>query len=264
MFDKIEIEYFDKSGFSSDNVEGIRHSKALPFLSIVQAVEGHYGISLNGGREYDTGEGGFFIAPTNAAQTITHHVDEKSGVMTARWVFMNVRLDGSYLFDDIFGFPAVLPEEKNAELGAVFDEVFGAETACDRYIACYKIIKILLSVAERSNAPIDPRIAKAFGYIRSNYPTGVTVDELAASAYMSGANFYRLFKRQTGASPIKYLNNYRLSLAASMLLATDKSVKSVAEAVGIHDSVYFNKLFKRNYKMPPTKYRAVYKKNQSE
>ncbi|MBQ3824058.1 MAG: hypothetical protein II808_02495, partial [Clostridia bacterium] len=95
MFDKIEIEYFDKSGFSSDNVEGIRHSKALPFLSIVQAVEGHYGISLNGGREYDTGEGGFFIAPTNAAQTITHHVDEKTGTMTARWVFMNVRLDGS-------------------------------------------------------------------------------------------------------------------------------------------------------------------------
>ncbi len=259
MFDKIQIEFDNQAGFSSKTVDGIRHEKTLPFLSVVQAIEGSYDISLNGKNAQNTGEGGFFIAPSNVMQTITHNTNKSTGVMTARWVFLNVKVNGFYYIDNLLDFPAILPENKKVELSAAFDEVFRENvTVCDRYIAYYKIIKILISVSNPKSNGENSELFKTLEYIKKNHQRPITVSELSANANMSEASFYRLFKKQVGNSPIKYLNNYRLSLAADMLVNTKLSIQAISEAVGIADSVYFNKLFKRNYQMPPSEYRKVY------
>lgn len=259
MFNKIQIEFNNQAGFSSKTVDGIRHKKTLPFLSVVQAVEGSYDISLNGKDTRNTGEGGFFIAPSNVMQTITHNTNKSTGVMTARWVFLNVKVNGFYYIDSLLDFPVILPESKRAELNAAFDEIFRENVSvCDRYIVYYKIIKILISVSNPKNNGENSECFKALEYIKENYQRPITVSELSANANMSEASFYRLFKKQVGNSPIKYLNNYRLSLAADMLVNTELSVQAISEDVGIPDPVYFNKLFKRNYQMPPSKYRKVY------
>lgn len=260
MFDKIQIDDFYQGGFCGNNIDGICHKKALPFLSVVQAVEGSYDIILNGGPQFNTGDGGFFIAPANATQVITHNTDKKTGLMNARWVLLKVKVDDSYLMDNILDFPVILPEDKKIELNSVFDEVFdGSATTCDKYIAYYKIVKILLSVATQNESHIDSRLLKSFLYIKNNYSKNISVSDLSKNSNMSEANFYKFFKKHTGYSPIKYLNDYRLSLASSMLLSTDNSIQSISEDVGIPDSVYFYKLFKRNYQMPPSEYRRVYR-----
>ena len=71
---KIHIEYAHKSGFSSTTCNGSCHTKVLPYLSVVQAVEGSYDIQLDNGKTYNTGNGGFFIAPANVQQRIVHNV----------------------------------------------------------------------------------------------------------------------------------------------------------------------------------------------
>ena len=76
-----EIKYLKKGGFQSSSCENLKRVKILPYLSIVQSVEGSYDIALGNGNTYQTGENGFFIAPSNVQQTITHHVNPKSGTM---------------------------------------------------------------------------------------------------------------------------------------------------------------------------------------
>ena len=61
--------------------------KSLPVLSVVQAIEGSYQISLDGGPACSTGEMGAFIAPAETLQSITHHVNPQTGQMRAHWVF---------------------------------------------------------------------------------------------------------------------------------------------------------------------------------
>ena len=148
----------------------------------------------------------------------------------------------------------------NINLGAkqIIWVSIGAIAFFGAYIVYYKIIKILISVSNPKNNGENSECFKALEYIKENYQRPITVSELSANANMSEASFYRLFKKQVGNSPIKYLNNYRLSLAADMLVNTELSVQAISEDVGIPDPVYFNKLFKRNYQMPPSKYRKVY------
>lgn len=60
-----------------------------------------------------------------------------------------------------------------------------------------------------------------------------------------------------GTSPVRYLNDYRLSVARELLLHTGKSIKSVAAAVGIPDPFYFSRLFRTAYGQSPQTYRKT-------
>lgn len=60
-----------------------------------------------------------------------------------------------------------------------------------------------------------------------------------------------------GTSTIRYLNDYRLSVARELLLHTGKSIKSVAETVGIPDPFYFSRLFRTAYGQSPQTYRKT-------
>ena len=58
----VQINVLKKEGFHSVSNENVKHTKVLPYLSIVQSVEGSYDIALGRGDMLQTGEGGFFIA----------------------------------------------------------------------------------------------------------------------------------------------------------------------------------------------------------
>ncbi|MBO5797762.1 MAG: helix-turn-helix domain-containing protein, partial [Clostridia bacterium] len=54
------------------------------------------------------------------------------------------------------------------------------------------------------------------------------------------------------------LNSYRMSIAAELLPGTTKPISQISAEVGIDDSIYFNKMFKKYYQMSPTEYRNCY------
>ena len=102
---KAEIKYLKKDGFISDSNINVKHVKVLPWLSVVQSVEGSYDITLGTGRKEQTGDGGFFIAPSGVQQTIVHHVNSESGRMKSRWLFIDVEINNAYKLDSLYKFP---------------------------------------------------------------------------------------------------------------------------------------------------------------
>ena len=255
---KIDIEYLNKDGWSSCTADNVRHIKILPYLSVVQSVEGSYDIALGSGETEQTGSGGFFIAPAGIQQTITHHVDSDSGRMECRWIFLDAVVDRQYRLDSLFRFPTVLRGERAEELSQLFDEMFTANGICAEYSCCYKIIGKLLENATSAAQKMPVAIEKTVDYMIANYKSSMTVAELARIATMSEPNFYVLFKRSVGVPPITYLNRYRLSLAAEKLINSEMAVGEIGDSVGIRDSLYFSKLFKRTYGITPKKYRELH------
>lgn len=75
---------------------------------------------------------------------------------------------------------------------------------------------------------------------------------------MSESNFYAVFKKHMGVSPISYINHYRMSIAAERLLETNRTATEIGYSVGISDPLYFSKLFKKTYGITPRGYRAMY------
>jgi AraC-like DNA-binding protein len=63
------------------------------------------------------------------------------------------------------------------------------------------------------------------------------------------------FRHFLGMSPIAYLTDWRMRMAAEALEKTDKSVVEVAMDVGYNSEAAFNRAFKRTYNFPPAQFR---------
>lgn len=255
----IDLEYMSKSGFNSSAADGMCHVKTLPYLSVVQAVVGNYDIALANNEMYNTGEKGFFIAPADIRQTIVHHVDKNSKNMICRWVFLKIKINDLYFLDELYDFPVILPTQYQKSLDSIFNRLFKTDTVFDEYVCYYEIVKILSLVAQEKPSKTLFDLGNVFQYIKDNYSAKITVKDLAQKAAVSDSHFYSVFKKATGLSPIAYLNNYRLSIAADNLLKSDRTITEIAGSVGIFDPIYFNKMFRKAYQMSPSKYREVYK-----
>lgn len=74
---------------------------------------------------------------------------------------------------------------------------------------------------------------------------GFNIEQLCRDATISHAHLLRLFKKEYGITPIKYIINKRIELACELLKTTDLSVSSVAFSCGFSDEIHFMKTFKK-------------------
>ena len=82
-----------------------------------------------------------------------------------------------------------------------------------------------------------------------------TLAELAAAAGTSKSVLTERFVRFLGEPPLKYLARWRLQLAARKLQTTQQTIINVAAEVGYESEAAFNRAFKREFGMPPARYR---------
>lgn len=94
-------------------------------------------------------------------------------------------------------------------------------------------------------------------YIEEHYAEHLTVEDMAALCYYSKSHFMKFFKTHMGTGFIDYLNSYRLSLAERLLRTTGSPVLEIAADCGFENLSYFNRLFKRTYRLSPGAYRKL-------
>ena len=92
-------------------------------------------------------------------------------------------------------------------------------------------------------------------YMSYYYMEDLTLEYLSQIMHISPAYMSRIFKEETGFSPIQFLIQLRLQKAKELLSNPSVSIKQVAKAVGYEDAYYFSKLFKKHYDVPPSIYR---------
>ena len=260
----VQIKSFKKGGFYSVSNEGVKHVKVLPYLSIVQSLEGSYEIALGNGEALKTEDGGFFIAPAHVQQTIVHHVNRSSKKMSARWIFVDVEINKSFSVDGLYQFPVVIRGSLKNELHSLFDRIFETDDIWKNYSDCYAMIGLLLKASTPISAKGHKGLQRAVAHIREHYGQEITVKELADLAQMSEPNFYVVFRKYMGLSPISYINHYRMSIAAERLVETNQTATEIGYSVGVGDPLYFSKLFKKTYGITPRVYRSMYQTKQGQ
>ena len=95
------------------------------------------------------------------------------------------------------------------------------------------------------------RLEQAISYIDSHYSGKITLDEVAAAAYMSSNYFSSYFRKVTGISFSEYVTRIRISHARELLRDTDKSVTEIAMECGFHNISNFYRLYKKQVGKPP-------------
>jgi AraC-like DNA-binding protein len=103
----------------------------------------------------------------------------------------------------------------------------------------------------------DPVVGKALGLIHNDPAHPWTVAELAAEAGVSRAALARRFTELVGEPPMTFLTEWRLSLAADLLLEPGATIGSVAYQVGYGTPFALSTAFKRVRGISPRQHKLA-------
>ena len=71
---------------------------------------------------------------------------------------------------------------------------------------------------------------------------------------MSRTSFYCKLKALTGQSPTEFIRMMRLKRATELLKEGVYAINEISDMVGFSETKYFREVFKKHYKMSPSKY----------
>ena len=95
-------------------------------------------------------------------------------------------------------------------------------------------------------------IKNAIDYIEDHLTEELTIEDIAAKAYVSAFHFQRIFNVLCGFTVGEYIRNRRLSLAAQELTKADTKVTDVASKYGYDSPDSFSRAFTRFHGISPS------------
>jgi AraC-like DNA-binding protein len=101
----------------------------------------------------------------------------------------------------------------------------------------------------------DPEIGRALALLHRKPAQPWTIADLAREVGLSRSVLAERFRHYLGEPPMSYLTRWRLQLGAQLLKSSSRSVAEIAAEVGYESEAAFNRAFKREYRLPPARFR---------
>lgn len=105
--------------------------------------------------------------------------------------------------------------------------------------------------------PFDDRIEKTAKYLAAHFVGPFSNVDLAEMGNMSVNAFIRLFTKDVGVSPKRFLRGKRVEKACLLLQNTAKSIDEIAAETGFVDRYHFFRTFKLLTGRCPVEYRKL-------
>ena len=93
-------------------------------------------------------------------------------------------------------------------------------------------------------------------WVADNLDADLSVSALAARAHMSERNFARVFQREVGVTPARYVESLRVERARIALSEGSQPVAAIARRCGFGTATTMRRTFERRLRVRPSDYRA--------
>lgn len=137
------------------------------------------------------------------------------------------------------------------------EELYRKELLFRLFRLLYRYGYVVKNEGGREDFAAEEKMKQVLTFIRSHYAEALTVGQLAGLCHFSETYFMSFFKRFAGMTCVEYINHYRLSQAARILVQTDRPVTEAALENGFRNISYFNRQFRRQYGTTPREYRKA-------
>lgn len=137
----------------------------------------------------------------------------------------------------------------------------GSEIILKKLLECVMVHVLRnneLSIKDSSIQVKHNEIETIQQYIRDNFSQKLSLDDLSDLVNINKYYLIRLFKQQTGLSPIDYLIHVRLAEAEKLLSHSNVTISKISDLVGFHSPSHFSKTFKESNHCTPSVYRKRY------
>ena len=119
------------------------------------------------------------------------------------------------------------------------------------------LFELSLPLQEKKGKPdkSNDKIKLMMIFIHEHYREKISIPELAAAAYLSERECFRVFHDCLHTTPAEYIRAYRLQAACRMLAGGQTSVTDIGHTCGLGSSSYFGKVFREYAHCTPSEYR---------
>lgn len=117
------------------------------------------------------------------------------------------------------------------------------------------ICTILSEVAGHFESVRPGRLTPVLRYLNDHYREEIDCTVLCELCFLSPAQMYRLFKEETGTTPVEYRNRLRVQRACLLLRGRECTIGEIASLLGFESVYYFSRVFKKITGMPPSLWR---------
>jgi transcriptional regulator GlxA family with amidase domain len=114
-------------------------------------------------------------------------------------------------------------------------------------------------VAHEPPAPQGSSLEPLLAWLVDNLHRPFTLADIAAHAAMSDRSLSRHFRRQTGTTPLRWMNRQRIRRAQQMLEDTDQPAERIGELVGFTSPTAFRERFREVVGVSPQAYRRSFR-----
>lgn len=102
---------------------------------------------------------------------------------------------------------------------------------------------------------VDARIVKLHLWIATHLHEKLSVARLAQEVHMSARSFARFYRRETGLTPGRGVQQIRLDTACRLIETSTRPLKAIAAQCGYGSREVMRRVFLRNLQMTPREYR---------
>jgi AraC-like DNA-binding protein len=198
--------------------------------------------------------------------------DEYATIPGEHWyVVFDVRWEQAVPRDLLMRFPVSLTVtlgERNEEYRRLFQQLHteserGADRLWSAAILTLRLIELVINAWEAEGAPARPvglnlpsgRFQELITYMEGHLGQELVMAELAQRVGLHPHSFSEAFRRYYGRTPSQFLRELRLNRAQALLRSTEDSLDAIAAACGLADAAHLSHLFKKNFGVPPGKWR---------
>ena len=103
-------------------------------------------------------------------------------------------------------------------------------------------------------------VRRAIELMEKNYDRPLMIGEIAAQLYLSEEHVIRMFKKETGLTPHRYIRQLRINRACIYLEQSDMSIAQIAQSVGYQSVSSFVAQFRHSCGVTPGEYRRGHRR----
>ena len=115
------------------------------------------------------------------------------------------------------------------------------------------------AVAELTNGSPDSDLEPALSIIDAHLSEPLTIARLAKRCSLSPDHFAKRFTRATGRTPMRFIQERRITLAADRLIHGESPIEDIAKVCGFSNRFHFSRIFARAIGTPPAQYRRQHR-----
>lgn len=132
------------------------------------------------------------------------------------------------------------------------------EALSEIWIGLLKQCSAMLNSSARYVRSSD-EIKEMMVFAHEHYQEHIAISELAASAFLSERECFRVFHNCLHMTPAEYIKEYRIQMACRMLEQGRESITTIGGACGFGSSSYFAQVFRLHTGYTPSEYRQKWR-----